>query len=893
MGETTFGTFTTDQSLRIRQWDSWLAKASGIPVAQAEGELLQQILPDLEGRGLLARFYDVLATGSVSVLSPRLHRFLIPCAPPPGSQIFSQMQQRVTILPLKANGSIQGVVVTIEDVTLRMEREQALAQQLAQGDKIGRVQAAQELAAIYGDGEISPALFAAMDDPHWQVRGVAAQSMHTDSTDTLALLMDALRSRHRDPGMLNSIIKVLANSQIDVVEPLVNQLQSSTDNDLRVYIALILGEMRNPLATPALLGLLVDPDTNVAYHAIESLGKLRALEATLPLAQLLAAGDFFLGFAALEALGRIADSRSVPIVAAALDDEMMGTAAAEALGHIGHIDGVLPLVVKLNQQPDWAEPVAASLVRIYTQEENFGSGELVRRLVQAGISPETQAFLLTALPSATGDFLRNLILLLGWLEGHGVEEALVDLIQRSEVRQEVIEGLVRQGPQITRMLTRTLSSANLEGCKATVLALGRIGDPSAVAALTTQLGRDDELTIAAAGALAQIGDASAFEPLLQHLRTPSRAVRQALIGAINSLGYPEMATRIEDALTDPDDYLRESAVRIACYFAFPNCFQAVLACCEDRSEAVCEAALEGIVFFDEEPGQIVATLQAGMQRCESRLRAATARGLAGLPSSTAWPLLLAALGDSSLWVRYYAVRSLGHFRVPEATDILIQLLDDEETVPVRIAALDALGEIGGVHSIAALARFVHSPDNDLARAALTALGNQSHPHALAPILDVLNSPHAERRLMAIESLGKWHDERIVPHLAKMTHPTVQNQERLAAIRSLASLPLPSAVMVLIESTKDGGLREAATAALSHIDLDLLPILASGLDHPNPAVQQAVAESLARRRHPLATKALADHLASGDETVQSAVAVALDRGTLAYLVENTPHLLWQG
>lgn len=896
MNESGFGTFVTDRALLVLQWSEWLAQASGIPAQQAEGTPLAELLPDLAVRGLLDRFNDVIANGTVAVLSPKLHRFLVPCAPPSGAERYSQMQQRVTILPLREEEEIHGTLVTIEDVTLRLEREDQLSRELASGDKFTRLHAAQELAAEMENGETHPALFAALDDESWQVRWVATDSVKIskDNIDTLNLVMDALRTRHHDPGILNSIIKVLARSQINVVRPLVNLLRTSQDNDLRIYVALILGELRNPQSVPALLGLLSDPDPNVVYHAIESLGKLRSPEATIPLSRFLVAGDFFLGFAALEALGRIGDGRAVAAIATLLNDEMMGTGAVEALGLVGHPDGILPLVEKLNAQPEWSEPIVGALVRIHTKAiDVFGSGAVVRKLAQPLLTPATQRHLLAALPTATGDYLRNLVVVLGWLEGRGVEEALVSLIQMPDLRKEVIEALVRQGSQVTAMLTRIIETGNEESRKATVQALGRIGDRNAVAVLLQHLGQDDELTITIAGALAQIGDTSAFEALLQNLRTPSRPVRQALIGAINSLGHPDMAERIAEAIADPDAYLRESAVRIACYFAFPNCFALVLASCTDDNEDVSEAALEGIVYFEDEPEQILAALGAGMQHKSSKLRSAAARGLAYVPSRRAWPRLVAALDDPSMWVRYYAVRSLGQLRTPEASEILIERLRSDEAPPVRIAMLDALGQIGGVHSIAALGIFVHSEDDDLARAALTALGNLSHPHALPPILNVLNSPHPERRLIAIESLGRWNDEQVVPNLARMLHPTVPTEERLAAVRSLSTLSGPDAVTVLVDATADGELREEAIAALSRIDLDLLDVLDMGLDHPNGAVQRAVAESLARRRHPLATKTLANRLATGNDSLQNAVAAALERSSLALLADNRVGLLWQG
>lgn len=895
MHEPAFGTFTTDRELRILQWDRWMAAASGIGADEAEGALLYQLMPDLVERGLVDRFLDVIDHGTVSLLSPRLHRYLIPCPAPPDASNYSQMQQRVTILPLRGDAEIRGTLVTVEDVTLRLERENQLSQQMESSSDAVRLETVTALAEETTDGDFSPALFGALDDSNWQVRWVATENVQIQSPgdDTLHLVLDALRSRHQDLGILNSIIKVLAKSQVNVVRSLVHLLETTDDTDLHIYIALILGELRDPDAVQALIKLLAGPDQNVVYHAIESLGKLRAAEATLALTRFVIQGDFFLGFVALESLGRIGDSRAVPAVAAALDDEMMGVAAVETLGNIGHPDGVLSLVSLLESRPEWTEPVIAALVGIYTKQvDNYGNRDFVARLVQLEVSPQAQDSLLKLLPTATGDFLRNLIIVLGWLEGQGVEETLVALIQKPEARREVIEALSRHGPHVARMLVRILHSGNLESRLATIQALGRIGDPGALPALVDVMRQDERLAIAAATALGQIGDIRAFRPLLEGLRTPSRPVRQALIGAINSLGHPDMARHITQALGDPDPHLREGAVRIASYFAFPESFAGVLACTQDENEDVCEAALEGVALFEKEGERALGALTHGLARSAHRLRAAAARGLAHISPRRAWPLLLAALDDPAMWVRYYTVRSIGQLQVPDATDLLIEKLEVEEAPPVRVAILDALGEIGGSHSIAALARFVHCDDDDMARAALTSLGALSHPNALAPILDVLESPHGARRLLAIESLSHWDAEEVVPNLSRMLAPTVPEAERMAALHSLAALPKPTAVHVLIESTGDGFLREAALSALASVEMELLPVVEEGLTHPNPTVRQAVAASLARHRHPLATKALARHLSTDDEELRSTVAQALEQSTLLSMADVRRELRWQ-
>src|ERR671913_802631 len=127
--DNSIGVFTTDASLVIQIWDAALARLTGIPADAARGKTLAELLPDLEVSRLLARFRRVLDEGVVEVLAPAFHHYLIPCAPSRPSKHFDKMQQRVTIAPLREDDRTVGALVTVEDVTARIEREHSLSEQ--------------------------------------------------------------------------------------------------------------------------------------------------------------------------------------------------------------------------------------------------------------------------------------------------------------------------------------------------------------------------------------------------------------------------------------------------------------------------------------------------------------------------------------------------------------------------------------------------------------------------------------------------------------------------------------------------------------------------------------------------------------------------------------------
>ena len=146
--------------------------------------------------------------------------------------------------------------------------------------------------------------------------------------------------------------------------------------------------------------------------------------------------------------------------------------------------------------------------------------------------------------SASGpDRLPGLARVLGWLEGEAVQRALTRLLGHGTVQVAGRRGARSQRQRRRGLLIEQLHAEDLETRQAAAVALGRIGDRRATAALVAALG-DRELAVAAAGALARIGDADAFDALIALLGDADPAIRQSVIAALNSIGHPDMPRRI-------------------------------------------------------------------------------------------------------------------------------------------------------------------------------------------------------------------------------------------------------------------------------------------------------------------------------------------------------------
>jgi HEAT repeat protein len=484
--------------------------------------------------------------------------------------------------------------------------------------------------------------------------------------------------------------------------------------------ALALGEQRDIRAAGALVKALRDEDTNVRYHAIEALGKLKAVDAVDALIEIAESRDFFLAFVALDALAKIDDARIAPRMVPLLEDELLREPAINLLGQLGDESAIAPLTGLLNTPTAPTDSIADALAALSDRyEEQYGEGAYIAELASREISPTGVQNLLDALETPGKENLRSIALVLGWLKRAGVDRALTRLMGRIDLRDEIIEALVRHGPATLDLLMAQLTAEDLEVRRSAVVALGRIGDSSATAALVNTLG-DEALAIDAANALAQIGDPEAVDGLLNLIGNDDVSIRQAAVSALNSVIPPSMSERIIPLLHDPDPNVRESAVKIAGYFGYPESVGALLELSRDSDERVRCAAIEHLPYVEDERAFDV--LVQAIKAETPNVRAAAARALGTMDTPEAVQPLIERLSDEDVWVRYFSARALGRRRSEESVEALERVIEKENFNHVRIAALDSLGQIGGQRIAGIVAGLIRDDDPDVAHAAQIAFG---------------------------------------------------------------------------------------------------------------------------------------------------------------------------
>lgn len=846
---TRFGVLTVDSALVVRTWDGWIAEATGIAASKACGARLAELVPSLSERGLLARFEQVLATGQIQVLAAVLHHYLLPCPPREPSARFEQMQQHVTLGPLTDGDRVVGVMATIEDVTARMEGERALTTTLG--------------------------------DEDWRTRRAAVEKMaRSADRDLVIALLSSLRTDHLNFNVLSSALKLLSTSDIDVTSQLAELLQDS-DTDLRIQAALALGEHQTADAIGPLMRALDDPDTNVRYHVIEALGRLRAADAVDALAEIAAGADFFLAFPAVDALVRIADPRVSARLVPLLARPEVGEAVADALSELGGAEVVRPLVDALNGTVP-VVPAARALARLHERfEKQYGDGALIVDEFRAAVTPSGAQRVLDTVAEAPTTDLRRLVTVLGWLRGPAVERALARLLGTPAVRSDVIEAVVRQGTTITASLIEQLQAEDPDTRLAAIVALGRLGSRRAAPAVAALLHGEADEVVAAAGALARIGDPSSFQSLIPLLAHGNAAVRQAAIGALNAIGHPEMKHQVIVLLESPDPLERESAVRISGYFGYRESIDLILARCDDPAEAVRRAAVEHLPFLDDP--RTSAKLSGALGDPSARVRAAAAQALGRFTGSgdrSVW--LLDATRDQDAWVRYYAVRSLAESQERTALPRAIELGATDPAMHVRIAALETIGEMGGSEATDVLLRTAQEANADLAAAALRGLGHARDARAEQALKTALRSDEVVVRLAAVSGLRASGSVEAIEGLAWTAAADGDEGVGRAAVDALGELARRSnstgstAVAALLTIAAEPHLRATAVSSLAVLPELRIPSVVDGLDHARPDVRRATIAVLERMKHPDASAAIQRALDDDDATVRESAIAALER-----------------
>jgi len=483
-------------------------------------------------------------------------------------------------------------------------------------------------------------------------------------------------------------------------------------------------------------------------------------------------------------------------------------------------------------------------------------------------------------------------------------EALVHALDDpdDEVQQYAVKGLARIGDAATAealLKPRVYRSENPVTRWFAVAALGRLGQPTVVEALTDAL-TDDEWIVRneAAEALKRLVTEMAREetpetvrrllrllvvenaevrefviatlcrlqsvsviPLVRALELPSPALQAGICDVLGRIGAAGVAPAVVEVVDDESPLVREHAIRCLGQLGEPGSIDPIVERLGDRDSRVVAAAVEALTGFGK---RATPFLLNRLRHSRSRqMRTNTLAVLGKIKDPAAVLPLIEYLSDSFFRVRRAAADALVEHGEPAIRDVaellalpkvaigpVLRCAEEETNKRMRLRAIRSLGELKNAKTIEALKELSGDPDETIARAAEEALlkvqGATCARYYAAYVLGRIRSPRGVKPLLAV--LGD-------------PAPIV----RYGAVRALGrigSKNVAGPLALVLVSDGDAEVRAEAAKALAHVEIEdpvFVSMLLTGLKDPSPLVRVPVARLLGRLEDPRVVEPLLEAL----------------------------------
>ena len=364
-------------------------------------------------------------------------------------------------------------------------------------------------------------------------------------------------------------------------------------------------------------------------------------------------------------------------------------------------------------------------------------------------------------------------------------------------------------------------------------ALEPIPDPSVDQALRDALGKvKGRLLVGVIGSLGVRRTAAAVPALAQRLGDLDADVAQAAARALGSIGTPEAAKALVDALAGVSKANQLSVCEGLCRAAerlveTGKGGEAVavydrLRALEKAPHQVRTAAVRGAILARGADG--LALLREYMGSADYHLFAAACRTTSEMPDPEVTQALAAVVGKAPADNQILAMQALGRRGDASALPALLKaaLAGD---IPVRVAAIRTLAEIGDPAAAGDLVALMDDDDRAIAAAAQESLAALPGEKVDGMILLMLRGDDPASRIAAIELIGRRRMTAAVPQLRQAADAD-DAKVRAAAMKQLGELAgadqLP-AMLDLLMAAKDAQAVQAAEAAVGTVCAKVEPL----------------------------------------------------------------------
>jgi len=600
---------------------------------------------------------------------------------------------------------------------------------LSQGSEETRYATVKEIAGLQLLGAV-PMLMKAAGDSSYRVREEALNGICSFPRDVIFPRLEDFLRNHDNANLRTAAMEAFPRYGSQAT-PYLLQLLKDYDEEVRMFTASMLGDIKDAGAVEELINALNDPDENVRHAAAESLGKIEDARAVPHLIDCLKQ-DFWIQYPAVIALGNIGDPSATIHLVELLDDDMIRQAVIEALGKIGDVSAV-PVLANIlsSNDPSIRNDTIASLVNI--QRSIQPNGTCLPSIKKALDNVELIDHLLESLQGEDTEIKKNAVIALGWLKEKRAVKHLVELLTDYDLEEYVVGSLVY------------------------------IGEEALPALITALPNQDPKLQASLIRCIDWIGHIDGIKACMPFLESKSNEVRyQAVMAMAGALHLEQVEDAMLSLLKDPDPEIRGLLVEIMGKSRSQRLVNKLI--CELKSEWQLERVLSIQVLGRIKNPAAYEPLQNLIDDDSDEIRARAYEALAtvksgGLDSDT----LIKGLQDKSPLVRKTATQCVKPGPDEMVYDKLVELLNDPDP-DVRLAAIETLGELGTGSCVEHLISAFSSSSKHFQLAIVRVMGGIPDKNSTQFLVDLLKERDPDLKRTALEALARIKDKRSVPNL---------------------------------------------------------------------------------------------------------------------------------
>jgi HEAT repeat protein len=694
-----------------------------------------------------------------------------------------------------------------------LNRDRAsIADDLLSSDEEVRRLAVERLLSLPSD-EAIPKLVDALGDESWRVRKAAVGRLATCSNrdEVVEFLITALAD-DENTGRRNSAVEALVHFGSSAVPALIRSL-GSDDIDVRKLVVDSIAGIADDDAREAVIGVLGDSDPNVRAAAADALGNMSGAGVADALRDVVMAQseEGLIRLSALRSLARLEVSMTPSELASAFDDSLLCPAAYTVVGYCedenvsscllkGLVSGTrlareaaMESLVRVLSCCDGAqadqvvdgilEVVASNRELIQTSIERLGDADLASRLVLIqflGIirAPEAVIPILDAgRDEAIAEVAHTTLESLGEIMETAIDTGWANL--DVELRTVACDLLGRtRGARGAELLLSALddSDGELRGAAARALGVRRYADALPVfvrrlesAALEEDFESEEEVASFVEGLVALAspdGDcapgitAQAVGLLSERLSGAADAVRLSIATVLGRIGRPEDAELVSSLLKDPSSLVRRAAV----------------------------GALSRL-----EPGTASEPLRLALADESALVRVTAASALGASENSQVIDDLQRLLHDEDGRVCAAALRAIGShcasFEDAETSQKAVALIEQslEGDGIVAMAAVEALGRVGGVEAASVAVGALDRSEPELVQTAVSCIGQHGDRAAVSELIGLVSHESWSVRSDVIQTLADRRVAQAVPAILRRLETEQDSFVRDTILRALKRL----------------------------------------------------------------------------------------------------------